>query len=196
MKTTGTAALAALAVLAAGLVGCIDTGEQAAQARQEAEALKKQIERRTDQCVGLTKLQRTVELKQVQAEFAKAQGEAKRTIDSHVETITAEDRDRLRQARLELKQIQEDLVLANRELARLSDRLKVMHHIAEEARQAKEEFVANVSHELRTPLNMIIGFSEVITQSPLVYGARLPPALLADISAIQRNSQHWPHRLM
>lgn len=92
--------------------------------------------------------------------------------------------------RLELKQIQEDLVLANRELARLSDRLKAMHQVAEEARRAKEEFVANVSHELRTPLNMIIGFSEMITQSPQVYGAELPPALLADIAAIQRNSQH------
>jgi signal transduction histidine kinase/CheY-like chemotaxis protein len=92
--------------------------------------------------------------------------------------------------RVELKQIQEDLIQANRELARLSDRLKAMHQVAEEARKAKEEFVANVSHELRTPLNMIIGFSEIITQSPQVYGASLPPALLADIAAIRRNSQH------
>jgi signal transduction histidine kinase/CheY-like chemotaxis protein len=102
-------------------------------------------------------------------------------------------REKMRDAqeqRLELKQIQADLVLANRELARLSDRLKAMHQVAEEARRAKEEFVANVSHELRTPLNMIIGFSEMITQSPQVYGAELPPALLADIAAIQRNSQH------
>ena len=66
-----------------------------------------------------------------------------------------------------------------------------MHQVAEEARRAKEEFVANVSHELRTPLNMIIGFSEMITQSPQVYGdERCPPTLLADIAAIQRNSQH------
>ena len=95
-----------------------------------------------------------------------------------------------REQRVELKQIQDDLVQANRELARLSDRLKAMHQVAEEARRAKEEFVANVSHELRTPLNMIIGFSEMITQSPRVYGAELPPALLADIAAIQRNSHH------
>ncbi len=95
-----------------------------------------------------------------------------------------------REQRVELKQTQEDLIQANQELARLSDRLKTMHRIAQEARQAKEEFVANVSHELRTPLNMIIGFSEMITQAPQVYGANLPPALLADIAAIQRNSQH------
>jgi signal transduction histidine kinase/CheY-like chemotaxis protein len=95
-----------------------------------------------------------------------------------------------RQQRLELKQVQADLMQANRELARMTDRLKAMNRLAEEARRAKEQFVANVSHELRTPLNMIIGFSEMITQAPQVYGSRLPPALLADITAIQRNSQH------
>lgn len=94
------------------------------------------------------------------------------------------------QQKLELAQVCEDLTLVNQELARLSDRLKAMHHIAEEARRAKEEFVANVSHELRTPLNMIISFSEMITQSPKIYGKRLPLALLADITAIQRNSRH------
>jgi signal transduction histidine kinase/CheY-like chemotaxis protein len=102
-------------------------------------------------------------------------------------------KDRAEQAsdqRLAFKQSQQDLSLANNELARLSDRLKAMYQVAEEARQAKATFVANVSHELRTPLNMIIGFSEMITQSPDVYGAELPPALLTDISAIQRNSKH------
>ncbi len=95
-----------------------------------------------------------------------------------------------RDQRMRYEQTQEDLLQANRELARLSDRLKDMYQIAEEARRAKEEFVANVSHELRTPLNMIIGFSEMITDSPQVYGGELPPPLLADITAIQRNSQH------
>ena len=98
--------------------------------------------------------------------------------------------DELRDRRVELLELHEDLAHANAELARLSDRLRGMYQIAEEARKAKEEFVANVSHELRTPLNMIIGFSEMITQSPQVYGDSLPAALMADIIAIQRNSQH------
>ena len=98
--------------------------------------------------------------------------------------------DEARQQRQELKQMQADLLHANQELARITDRLKAMNRLAEDARRTKEEFVANVSHELRTPLNMIIGFSEMITQTPRVYGSRLPPALLADITAIQRNSQH------
>ncbi len=95
-----------------------------------------------------------------------------------------------RTQRLELVQTQEDLLRANRELSRLSDRIRAMYQVAEEARRAKEEFVANVSHELRTPLNMIIGFAEIIAQTPQVYGAELPSALVADIMAIQRNSQH------
>jgi signal transduction histidine kinase/CheY-like chemotaxis protein len=95
-----------------------------------------------------------------------------------------------REQRVELKQIQEDLVLANQELARLSDRLKAMHQVAEEARRAKEEFVANVSHELRTPLNMIIGFSEMIVEAPQVYGDNLPSTLLSDIVTIHANSQN------
>ncbi len=95
-----------------------------------------------------------------------------------------------REQSLELKQIQEDLAQANSQLARLTDRLKAMHQVAEEARRAKEEFVARVSHELRTPLNMIIGFADMIRRAPHVYGTKLPPTLLADIATIQRNSQH------
>ena len=101
-----------------------------------------------------------------------------------------QDTEQARDQRAELKQIQRDLVQANQELARLSDRLEVMYLVAENARRAKEEFVANVSHELRTPLNMIIGFSEMIIEAPQVYEQELPAALLSDIEAIHLNSQH------
>ncbi|MCB0074395.1 MAG: substrate-binding domain-containing protein, partial [Caldilineaceae bacterium] len=52
---------------------------------------------------------------------------------------------------------------------------------AEQANHLKTRLLANVSHELRTPLNMIIGFADVITRSPQVYGRALPPALMTDI---------------
>jgi signal transduction histidine kinase/CheY-like chemotaxis protein len=101
-----------------------------------------------------------------------------------------EELEELRGERVEWRQTKEDYDLVTRELARLTSRLEAMTQIAEEARRVKEEFVANVSHELRTPLNMILGFSEVIMKSPQAYGDVIPPALLADIAAIERNSQH------
>ena len=90
----------------------------------------------------------------------------------------------------ELEETKEDLLTANQETARLMDRYKALQKVAEEARQAKTEFVANVSHELRAPLNMIIGFTDMIVRSPRSYGGRVPPALLADIAVIQRNATH------
>jgi signal transduction histidine kinase/CheY-like chemotaxis protein len=98
--------------------------------------------------------------------------------------------EKVQDQRMEFKQVQEDLLHANQELARLSDRLNVMYQRSEEARRTKEEFAANVSHELRTPLNMIIGFSEMIPKLSGVYGTKLPPVLLSDIAAIRRNAQH------
>ncbi len=95
-----------------------------------------------------------------------------------------------REQRLALLQTQEDLVKANQEMTRLAERLKILGQVAEEARQAKVEFVANVSHELRTPLNMIIGFADIIAKSPHLYRTRLPASLMSDIASIERNSLH------
>jgi len=95
-----------------------------------------------------------------------------------------------RDRQVELHQVAEDLQAANRQMARLNELVSINQRIAEEARRAKEAFVANVSHELRTPLNMIIGFSELITQAPQTYRQDLPRELLADVAAIQRNAEH------
>jgi signal transduction histidine kinase/CheY-like chemotaxis protein len=96
---------------------------------------------------------------------------------------------------LRLNQMLDDLTSANTRLVRLNRLADGLRQEAEEARRAKEQFVANVSHELRTPLNMIIGFSEMILNAPQAYGAsssggRLPPALLADLAVILRNARH------
>ncbi|MBX3012814.1 MAG: hybrid sensor histidine kinase/response regulator [Caldilineaceae bacterium] len=111
-------------------------------------------------------------------------------------TSHEESRRALEQARdhqEQLGRLVADLADANLQLTRLHMVAAAMRQAAEDARTAKEQFVANVSHELRTPLNMIIGFSEMISQTPTLYGAALPPALLADLDVILRNSRHLSH---
>ncbi len=105
---------------------------------------------------------------------------------TQAQALLEESRDR----QLELNQAYEDLQNAYRELGRLNQLVITSEKAADEARHAKETFVANVSHELRTPLNMVIGFSSMIAQTPLKYRQKLPAQLLADVAAIQRNAEH------
>lgn len=61
---------------------------------------------------------------------------------------------------------------------------------AEEASRLKQQFAQTISHELRTPLNLIVGFTELMTQSPEYYGGQLPPTYLRDLTVVYRNACH------
>jgi PAS domain S-box-containing protein len=61
---------------------------------------------------------------------------------------------------IELHEVLQDIT----RIARTEIRLQAALSDAEQANQAKSEFLATMSHEFRTPLNAILGFSEMIRQ--------------------------------
>lgn len=95
-----------------------------------------------------------------------------------------------RDRKVELQQALDDLGHAYRELALLKERVAAMRLVAEEAQATKAAYVAKVSHEFRTPLNMIIGLTDVLVETPEIYGNTLSPALLEDLKIVHRNCQH------
>jgi CheY-like chemotaxis protein len=63
---------------------------------------------------------------------------------------------------------------------------------AEEAKEARNRFALAISHELRTPLNFILGFSELMVNSPATYAEldSWPAGLYEDVQEIYRSSRH------
>lgn len=93
--------------------------------------------------------------------------------------------------RAELARLNKELDSAYIRLDRLNRMLILAHQEAEEARMLKVQFANAVSHELRSPLNLIIGFSEMMVNSPEVYGPHpWPPRLKHHILQIYQSSQH------
>ena len=75
-------------------------------------------------------------------------------------------------------------------LERANYMITLNHDQAQEARRLKQQFAQTISHELRTPLNLIVGFTELMIESPEHYGGQLPVSYLRDLSIVYRNAVH------
>jgi signal transduction histidine kinase len=63
--------------------------------------------------------------------------------------------------------------LAQIELQRMNDELKLAKEQAESGDLLKTAFMNNISHEIRTPLNGILGFSQLMADPDLTHDERV-----------------------
>jgi signal transduction histidine kinase/CheY-like chemotaxis protein len=97
-----------------------------------------------------------------------------------------------RQHRGEISRMLKDQNQANYQLERLNQMLQQARVRAEEARSDRDRFILAVSHELRSPLNFILGFSDLMVNSPETYAPRQqwPKGLYEDACEIYQSSTH------
>jgi signal transduction histidine kinase/CheY-like chemotaxis protein len=97
-----------------------------------------------------------------------------------------------REHRAQVSTLLKEVSKANYQLDRLNQMLSHARSRAEEAREERDRFALAVSHELRSPLNFIIGFSDLMVNSPATYSQPelWPPGLYEDIKEIYRSSTH------
>ncbi len=100
--------------------------------------------------------------------------------------------DETRRHRAEISRMLKERNQANYQLERLNQMLYSARTRAEEARADRDRFILSVSHELRSPLNFIIGFSDLMVNSPETYAAvdEWPAGLYDDAQEIYRSSTH------
>ncbi|HBX70031.1 MAG TPA: hypothetical protein DEH25_11820, partial [Chloroflexi bacterium] len=97
-----------------------------------------------------------------------------------------------RHHRAEVSRMLKELNQSNYQLERLNQMLQQARRRAEDARSDRDRFILAVSHELRSPLNFIIGFSDLMVNSPETYAPldEWPAGLYDDTQEIYRSSQH------
>lgn len=97
-----------------------------------------------------------------------------------------------RRHRADISRMLKDRNQSNYQLQRLNEMLYFARMRAEEARADRDRFVLAVSHELRSPLNFILGFSDLMINSPEAYAPAdsWPVGLYDDVQEIYRSSKH------
>ncbi|GAK51645.1 putative two-component system sensor protein [Candidatus Moduliflexus flocculans] len=73
----------------------------------------------------------------------------------------------LEKAKAEAESANLELLEVNRQLAKAITNANMMANQAKAATKAKSEFLANMSHEIRTPMNAMMGFTDLLSKTPL-----------------------------
>lgn len=95
-----------------------------------------------------------------------------------------------RERQAELQRVLKALDEAHYRLHRLNGLLVIARDQAEEGKRIKQYFAQTISHELRTPLNLVVGFAELMIDSPEYYDSALPSPYLRDLRIVYRNARH------
>jgi len=100
--------------------------------------------------------------------------------------------DETRDHRAEISRMLKERNQTNYHLERLNQMLNFARTKADEAREDRDRFILAVSHELRSPLNFILGFSDLMANSPETYAKikKWPSGLYDDVQEIYRSSTH------
>jgi signal transduction histidine kinase/DNA-binding response OmpR family regulator len=99
------------------------------------------------------------------AQLARAFNEMASTVQAKTAALEAEMAERARQAEELRRASVLEAEIAER--ARQAEELQQARIAAEAASRAKSEFLANMSHEIRTPMNGVLGFTNLLLDTPL-----------------------------